>query len=137
MDLTKVSGALVKAYKTVVPELPTHYEGERFTAPNQAMWAKVFNRPASNDPVTMGAEGEDNLTGFFQINIYQPTMKGTKPLNDKASEFVNLFKAGSRFSHNGQEVVIRRAVPSGIGSAEGLADDVITVTVYWYARARR
>ena len=139
MDVNKVNAALVAAYKTVVPELPTHYENQTAPKTDNVMWAKVFNRPASNDPATMGDAGEDNLTGFFQINIYEPQSpaKGVKALNDKASAFVNLFKAGRRFVYQGQEVVIRRAVPSGIGSAEGLADNVITVTVYWYSRFPR
>jgi hypothetical protein len=134
MDINKVSAALVSAYKTVLPELPTQYESVAFAAPNQGMWVRVFNRPGSNDVATLGTGGEDNLTGFFQINIHQPQLKGTKPLNDKASQFINLFKAGSRFTYQGVEVKIRRAVPSGVGSVEGFADDVITVTVYWDAR---
>ncbi len=137
MSTNKVEAALKAAYKAASPEWPTDYPAKSFNPPKDDKWARVRNFPADNSVATLGDDGEDNYAGFFQIDLFQPQDGGTKTLNDKADEYRRYFSAGRRFTYQGQEVVIRRAVPSGIGSAEGFADDVITITVYWYSRFQR
>lgn len=135
--LKDINAALLTAYKALGLNLPTAYELRDFVPPASAPWAQVYNRPADRRVATLGDSGEDQNSGFFQINFYVPENSGTAQLLSYADTALVYFKAGRSFTYNGQVVKVRRSSPSPIRKDDGSAGYLTSVTVYWDSRSLR
>jgi len=133
MSMLDVNAALVQAYRDMGFSLPTGYETRDFAPPANSAWAAVFNMPASRSPDTMGDGGDDLYSGLMQIDFHSVQNSGTAILLNYADSVVNFLPAGKRVSYNGQDVRIRRVVPSPIRKTEGGSGYVISLSVYWEA----
>lgn len=133
MSLQKINAALVSAYKALPITLPpTAYEVREFTPPPNKAWAAVVNMPADKVATTLGDHGYDEMVGVFQIDFNVPENTGTAELHNNANAVLDFFVPGRRISYLGQEVSIRKAVPSTIRRNSN-AGFVISVSVYWRA----
>lgn len=94
MSLVKINAALVSAYQALGLNLPTAYEMRDFTPPSSGMWARVLNAPATRSVRTLGDGGEDNITGFFQVDIFTPENSGTAPVLRVMDRVHEYFKIG-------------------------------------------
>ena len=136
--LKNINAALVTAYMAHrTPSLPTAYEGRDFTPPGGQPWARVLNVPADKYVNTLGDGGEDNVTGFFQMDFFVPENDGTSRLHSYADAALTHFKNGRRFTYSGQEVKIRRTALSPIRRDDASASLRITLTIYWDAPSPR
>lgn len=135
--LKNINAALVSAYKAVGLNLPTAYEVRDFTPPAGQPWARVVNFPADKYVNTLGDGGQDEVTGFFQIDYYVPENDGTGRLHGYADATLNYFKNGRRFTYLGQEVKIRRTSFTQIRRDDKSASFNITLSVYWDSPATR
>lgn len=136
--LKNINAALISAYQAaVVPTLPTAYDARDFTPPASAPWAKVTNVPADKYVHTLGSSGEDNVTGFFQIDYFVPENDGTGRISGYADATLEYFKNGRRFFYGGQEVKVRRSSLTPIRRDSDSASNRITLSIYWDAPSSR
>ena len=134
MSIKKINAALVTAYQSAYPSVPTAYEGVAFTPPN-GKWAQVFNLLSAADPVTLGKGGEDEVSGVFQIDINVPEGSGTSTLLTDMDTLKSSFVAGKWLAYQGQNVLIRKADPSAIRRIDGWLR--ISLSVYYTSRQTR
>ena len=137
MSLKKINAALLTAYQaSVTPTLPTAYEAKDFNPPS-GPWARVINFPADKYVNSLGDEGQDKNTGFFQIDFFVPENDGTGRILGYADSALSYFRNGRRFYYQGQEVQVRRSSMSQIHRDETLASLGITLSIYWDAPSQR
>lgn len=135
--LKNINAALVTSYKAVGLNLPTAYEARDFTPPASAPWARVRNIPADKYVDSLGRNGQDNVTGFFQIELYVPENDGTGRLHGYADAVLDYFWNGRRFSYGGQEVKVRRTAMSPIRRDDKAASFSLFLSVYWDSLTQR
>lgn len=137
MSIKNINAALVQAYINVGLDLKTAYELRDFTPPTGSPWAAVQNFPADKYVVTLGDQGEDNITGFFQIDLHVPENDGTSRIAGYMDAILDYFKNGRIFTYGGQEVRVRRSQLTPIQPAKTSASYVSTISVYWDSRKQR
>lgn len=135
MSLANINGALVTAYQAAGLGLATAYEGRDYTPTAGTSWASVFNLRAESPPSTLGAGGDDEHLGIFQIDINAPENAGTATLLANAQTLRTYFYAGRTVSYSGQDVVIRSASASNIRRVDGWLRISVSVSYRaWTAR---
>lgn len=141
MSLKNINAALVTAFQSAMSTLgevvPVAYEGRDFSPPANGKWLQIFNVPAERAVATLGTGGEDNLAGFFQINIYTPENTGTAPIYDLADHFLRFFQHGKILTYSGTEVRVHRSEATGIQKGSNSASQTISLTFYWNSRKQR
>lgn len=135
MDFSNIKAALVKAYVTGAFGLPTAYENKDLKPDNTQPWASVLVVPNQPEVVTLSDHGQDEHTGFMQINLNYPLNKGDGAILQKADAIRAFFKAGKAFHHSNQQVVIRNCGRSQGRTVDGLYQIILTIT--YYARTAR
>lgn len=131
MSLKKINAALVSAYQAVGLGFPTAYEMRDFRPPASGIWARVLNAPASRGVHTLGDGGEDNISGFFQIDLFIPENSGTSAVLEPMDALHKYFRPGRRFTYDGQTVRVRRTALTPARRSSDSASYRSTVTVYW------
>lgn len=131
MSLKNINAALISAYQAIGLGLPTAFPGKDFNPPASSPWARVLTVPADKNVKTLGDNGEDNTTGFFQIDFFVPENDGTSRILGYADSALLYFKNGRRFTYNGQEVKVRRSSMSGLRRDPDSASHSITISVFW------
>lgn len=129
--LKNINAALVTAYKALGLDLPTAYEARDFSPPASAPWARVLNVPADKFVRSLGDSGQDNVTGFFQMDFFVPENTGTAGLHGYADTALDYFKNGRRFTYGGQGVKVRRSSLTPIRRDQSSASYGITISVFW------
>ena len=109
------------AVKTVVTyDLPLKLENQGFSRlgvplaadyqPNSEPWLRFFYLPNQPEQVTLGANGQDTITGVFQLDVMTPKGSGDIQGLTIADELCeSYFKSGTVHTHNGVSVKIRSA----------------------------
>lgn len=129
MSFHKIRSALVEAFESGGFAMPVVYENDDSYEPNADTPYFRFhffsNIPV---PVTMGTSGEDEVVSIAQFQMNYPLNQGTGDSWTKADEMRQVFKAGAKFSHDGQEVLIRK---SGISrdpiEVNGFSQSIFTI----------
>ena len=82
------------------------WENRAFDTANKELWCSVFYRP--NLPVsrTIGACGQDQYTGFMQIDFNVPPDTGEEVLMSWEQKARFYFFHGQSFQHGGQNVLV-------------------------------
>lgn len=135
MSQSKISSTLVDAYISGGFGLPTIYENKVPDELPAPPFARVFESPNQPSVVTLGNNGEDSHDGFFQIDLNYPLNEGSGDALAKVDEMRAHFKAGTRFTYNGQAVTIRSCGRSAGRQIDGYFQ--ISITINWYARTAR
>lgn len=129
MSLSNIEAALIQAYQGADLLLPTEYENAEFDKP--AVYASVFFVPNIPSVASLGDGGSDGTDGFLQVDIYTERNKGTKTARDYCDQLRAHFKAGARFSYDGQGVLIRSCGRGPGKHVDGYYK--VTNTIYWRA----
>lgn len=126
--------ALTKEFQK--QDVVTAYDNVDFTPPASGKaWNRVHFAPNVPVPVTLGAAGEDEFTGFLQVTCCCSAGKGESKALEQVQLLLSKFKTGSKFSYSGQEVTILKAGRSpGFSSNEWYK---IPVTIFFIARHPR
>lgn len=98
-------------------------------------WAKFTFVPTQPFPDTLGQGGLDRVDGFVQIDLNYPIGDGDSAAMDMYVEIAARFKAGARFTSNGQTVVIVSCGRSQGREFSGFYR--ISVTINFYAQIQR
>lgn len=130
MSLFKTEAALIQAYQGAGLSLPTEYENAEFERPEKnGSYASVFFSPNQPSVSGLGNTGADEVDGFLQIDLYTERNSGTAEARNLTDTLRNTFQAGTRFSYDGQGVLIRSC-----GRNQGRVIDgyfMISITIYW------
>lgn len=101
-------------------------------SPNNVPWLRFFYLPNQPEQITLGANGQDTITGVFQIDVMTPKNNGDiQGLSIADTLCETLFKSGTTHTHNGVTVKIRSA---GVktGDDPNWHRHIIDVTFYCY-----
>lgn len=104
----KIDQCLTNAYIAGAFGLPIAHENADYTPTAGTAFAeiKVIRNEAVAD--TIGAAGEDETTGLFQVTLRYPVGAYSGAAKTKADEMMLYFLIGSTFTYSGQSVVITR-----------------------------
>lgn len=115
-----------------------------FDASGFKVWLKIINTPSSEDPVTLGPYGDNEMRGFLQIGIYSQLNIGIEESNAVLGHVSKIFSVPRQlqapdgcmlrltrktFSQGGQTSI----ADFTRGGVEGVWDAQY-VTIYWLAR---
>lgn len=146
MSYKKIRSALVAEWEALNLGLPISYENRKFEPKAGQAWSRFTILPNDAEAVTMGRNGEDEITGLLQVDLFHPVEAGTGAALDIADAVRAAFWVGRRISYQGQEVVIRSSgiSPGWEVSASGVSAGTTstgwhrhTITINFYARAQR
>lgn len=80
-------------------------EGQAFTPPASGFWYQPFFLPGEPYAAGIGEAAANRHAGIFQVDVYGPANKGTKPTNDEAERVRSCFKRDIALTASG--VVVR------------------------------
>jgi hypothetical protein len=131
VSLSTVETALLTAVATPLTSISTCYENVQFDPPAAAKWARVFFMPNTPEVETLGAAGEDMVTGLLQVDMSYPQNAGTSAPRADYETMRATFYPGARFTSSTQAVMVTSFAKSG----GRLVDQWyrVSFTVYWYA----
>jgi hypothetical protein len=131
MSLSTVETALITAAEAKLTGVSTSYANAKFTPPAGAKWASIHFLPNRPEVETLGAAGEDMVTGILQIDMNYPQGTGTSAARTDFETIRSGFSAGTRLTSSTQVVTVVNC-----GKSQGrLVDEWYRVssTIYWYA----
>lgn len=138
--MEKIDSALISAYQALAlkhsdgSDIGTAYPNMHFD-PLDALWIAVVNVPVTDDAVTLGDMGADEITGYFQIAISAPIESGTSEIARLRGLIREGMKIGFGVTYQGQTVTyIHRRFPPIMPNG---AYAVGVIQIYWRARTNR
>ena len=135
MSMVEIETALHQAYSDGGFGLETLYENFAEDPSNAGTWAAVHFMPNQPVPRGLGHEGDDAVTGIYQIDLNYPLNEGRKNIVAKAEEIRAYFWAGRKFSSGDSTVAI---VSAGSSSGRRVNQNYrISVSIRWDARISR
>lgn len=135
MSSALIETALKQSYVDGAFGLSTAYQNVAFDPSGSDRYAELYVLHNQPSVATLGGSGEDAHDGILQINLNYPTGKGPADVDTKAAAIEAYYKAGTRFTYNGQEVFIRSSGRSIGRQIDGFYQ--VIVTVFWEARTQR
>ncbi len=108
------------------------------------VWLKVMNAPTTEEGITLGPTGDNELRGFLQIGVYSELGTGTTESNEVYGRVSKRFDVPQRLA--GPEGTLLRFTSKGYsqGGQTSLGDftkggtegvwDANYITIYWLAR---
>lgn len=135
MSFSQTNKALIEMYQSLALGLSTAYEGVAFNPPSQGDWAAVFIRPVTNQPATNGRGGQDEESGFLQIDFYTPQGKSVSKFYGWADSVQQNIIVGQGYIYSGHIVHVQSVERTGI-DLDG-AWLKMTVTINWFSRFTR
>jgi hypothetical protein len=134
VGLANIRAALAAAYESLDLHLDTAHENRPFK-PGNSPWASLFLAPNAPAVATLGDGGEDEHTGFLQIDLNYPQHTGTAGVLETADKIRAYFVAGRRLVYDGQEVLIRSSGRTAGVNVDGWYR--VSMTIFWTARTNR
>lgn len=115
MNFEDLANTIRTRYKTQVADtqsLPTQYDNQDFTPPDQAIWARLTILPGESFKVSSGGQGGSRFRtpGVMIVQIFQPFGQGDK----EGLELADVVKTAFR-SMNVDSVTYRTPLISTIG----------------------
>ncbi len=135
MRFADIRSALIQSWLDGSFGLDTAYPNKKFDPAAGTPWAAVFILPNQPEVATLGGRGEDVHDGVFQISLFYPPDQGDADIMAKADAVAKHYKAGQRYTYDGQGVLIRSC-----GRSQGRLDDGwyrIDLTVNWQSHVSR
>lgn len=137
MSQSSIESALRKAWRDggFFADAQTAYDNVAFEPSANTPWSRVTVIPSQPEVTSLGGSGYDEHNGYLQIDLFYPLNEGSGAVHAKSDAICALFKAGARFSYNGENVVIRSS-----GRNNGRNDGgwfKVTVTVFYLAHTAR
>lgn len=115
MSAHQTRAALVQALVALEPVALAVQEGRfeqenvQFTPPAQGSWYSVAFMPNPGVAIECGSAGEDEITGVFQVTASIPRGQGEAAGNTMLAPVEALFKLGTHFTYEGQDVLVTSA----------------------------
>lgn len=114
MSQQRVKATVISAVKARLDSLgftegKVAWPNRKFEPDGTAPWAQFWYFPSDPRTVTLGDNGEEELTGFAQIDINIPTGVGDKVQNDILNALELYFQPGRYVVYQGQGVTFIRA----------------------------
>lgn len=136
MSFLAIRKTLIQAYTDGGFNLPTAYDNRTFQPKGCNPWAQVFIVNNMPEVDTLGDHGENEHTGFLQIDINYPVNCCDGDALEKVDEITNYFYIGRRFNLDGQEIFINS---SGYNRPDTQSAEWyrLVITVYWTAKTKR
>lgn len=123
------------------------WKNKSFNPQNKILWLKIIYVPVTEDAVTLGDEGDNELAGFLQIGVYQKAGTGVEEAEQALAKLNSLLKIPQRLPAPTGCLLRLTSKSSGQGGQTSLADtttggtegvwDASYLTVYWLAREPR
>jgi len=135
-----ITGALVQGYIAAAIGIDTttktSYENTDFVPPaDNSDWAALWILPAPVKVDSMGALGQDEHVGVFQIDLNTVFGGSTAVLDAYADIAYSYFVAGRRLTYNGQDVLVRSCSPSMKRKVDTWCR--LSLSIYWAAWVSR
>lgn len=135
-NFTDIEKALIAGVRAVDDIIPKGYPNKELTPlPENGEWIQIHNRRGNTIPITLGTSGEDENTGFMQIDINYPQNQGSFFVMDTADRFAAYFTAGRELQYNNQTVKVQSSSLSAGRYVGGYYR--VSLTVNYYARTTR
>lgn len=72
------------------------WKNKAFNPQNKILWLKIIYVPVTEDVVTLGDEGDNELAGFLQIGVYQKAGTGVEEAEQALAKLNSLLKIPQR-----------------------------------------
>ena len=138
MSMTDARTALAQAFVDggFFPNEDVAWENVKFEPRvGNKPWARFTFMPTEPLVASLGQDGLDQENGFFQVDLNYPLGTGDAAAMSLYDDMRSVFKAGNRFTENGQVVVIQSCGRTPGREFGGYYR--VTVTVYFYAMLQR
>ena len=135
MSFPDIQKALVAGFNAGSFGIPTAHSNRNFDPPASGGWCELNIVPNQPEAITIGAGGEDEQNGVFQVHLNYPKNQGSKDILTKAEEIRLNYISGKAFSEGGTEVKILNCGRGGASVVDGWYS--LTLTINWYARITR
>lgn len=137
MSLANIESALLNSYEQGGFALPnTEYENIEFQRPDpNTAWAKLFVLPNPPSVASLGANGQDEHDGVFQIDLNYPLNQGTLAINQKADACRNFYFAGRKLIFADQALTVTACAKSSGQFIDGWYR--VILSIFWYTRTTR
>lgn len=126
--------AIVTALKAVIGEIPLYTENK--PAPSSGEYIQFWYDPASRSAATLGEGGQDELTGFAQIDVAYESAGGFKRPLELLGIVESAFNLSRQLTYGATTVNI-----TGLDASPARNDDtnrfIRSVTVYYRYRKSR
>ena len=116
--------AVERRLATLLPSLPTSYEGVKFTPPSSMYLRTQFQLQSPDDPVIGDSYYRERIT--FQVFVVDTLDKGTALAISKAEEIRSLFAKGTTMQEDGNNIYVL-TTPQLTGTA--ITNDRLVVPV--------
>ena len=132
MSEISVRKALLQGVLDAGITVPIKWENAAFTTPNASPWAAVYILGMTDEPATLGVNGENLAEGVLQLSIFTPKGAGDLSAYTVADEFRQVFRTGESLSADGQVVRIRSASMRNGPAEPNWYSQIIDVEFYAY-----
>lgn len=138
-----IYGRVATGLPDLVPDIA--WKNLTFDPAGRTVWLKVINAPITEEGITLGPTGDNELRGFLQVGIYTPIGEGSVERKEAYGRVSNLFdvpltlagpNAGTlvRFYSKGYSQGGQTSIGDFTrGGTEGVWD-ADYLTIYWLAR---
>ena len=130
-----IDSALLSSFDAGSFGLPIASENRPYDPQPGTAWAQLFVVHAQPSIATMGSGGQDEITGFLQVNLNYPEGSGGGAAKQKATAIRDYFTAGTKHSYGGVDVYIANAGRSASFNIDSWYR--LVVTINWYTRLTR
>lgn len=133
---------LCKNYPEKVSDMA--WKNLTFEPQGRRVWLKIINTPVTEEGITLGPTGDNELRGFLQVGVYARVGIGVKDINEVVGKVSKIFSVPQRlqtpdgcmlgltskgYSQGGQTSIADFTK----GGTEGVWDAQY-ITIYWLAR---
>jgi len=131
-----IRSAIAQAFENGNFGLPVVYENTGEDQQGGQPWCEFSFTPNAPDVLTLGDDGENEHTGFAQVNLNYPLNSGIGESMDKVAEIMAVFKIGTDLVYNGQTVTVTRCGQDRGGQNEnGFYQSIVSIE--WRATTPR
>lgn len=117
--------------QALLQNLPIEMPNFDIEKPTAGLWLKARVAPNTSEPVTLGLQGEDDHTGFLQIDVNCPRNTGSGLVSTVAGNIRDAYRAGLSIP----PVVVKSATVSPGRDVGGFYR--VSITVVYYSRIAR
>jgi hypothetical protein len=138
MNEAKIYKALRAGFLAAIPAAAniTAFENQAFEEKGKPVWYGFNHLPNAPDVATLGDAGQDEFTGFIQVDMNIALGRGREGVDAFIAAMRSHFKAGSRLIEAPVNVIVTRCGQSGAGR---VVNDWfrVSVAVFYEARIAR
>ena len=132
MSISNVRKAMTSAVKTVLDTIgfsgATSWENAPFDNSKMPKWAKVTFVSVPPFVTTLGAGGDDRITGYIQVDLNVPQGSSVGDLDSWIESLRNEFVAGKGYPYGGTTTTIINSGPNAGSVFDNWYRKSVTIT---------